>query len=174
MLDLKSTPQLIHKERIAQERVQRGFTFIELMITLVILGVVLALGVPSFREATANASLRGATMDLIAAINTARAQAVGLRNDIDVTVLGANWNSGWQIDYDNVALPQEKDQVFEPHPGVQVTETGGGLTTLTFNSRGIVSSAAVFTVCDSRAGERGRQVTVNLLGRVSSAEFICS
>lgn len=166
-----------HKRRFDERgehsaRNQAGFTFIELMVALAVLGVILALGVPSFREATASSNLRSATINLISALNTARAQAVGLRSDIEVKPLvGVDWSDGWLIDYP-ATLVQEGDQTFKAYPRVTVTEAAS-VTALTFNSRGLVSAAASFDICDDRSGERGRRVTMNLLGRVTSAELIC-
>ncbi len=162
-----------------RRRYDQGFTIVELMISIVILAVLLSLAVPSFRESAANANLRAASSDLGLALNSARAMAISLRSVVVVKPLGTanDWADGWVIDYDTVVpvtgASKERDQEFLPHPGVQVVETSSGLTSVTFNPSGIVTSTATFTVCDVRPGETGRQITIDRLGRLNTEKWSC-
>jgi len=155
---------------------QLGFTLVELFITLFILALLLVLAVPSYREAVANSNLRSATIDLVTALNTAHAQAVSLRNTIDVEATdGADWSNGWTIDYpvsDTPGVDIEADQTFNGYGGVTVTPVGGEMA-LSFNNRGTVAPTATFDICDARVQETGRRVTISLSGRVTSQNFVC-
>jgi len=158
---------------------ERGFTLIEIMIAVLIMATLLMIGVPSFRDSLANSNIRGAAGDLGIAFNSARAMAMSLRTVVVVKPLGTanDWNDGWMIDFDT-AVPvtgatKEKDQEFLPHPGVQVVETGSGLTSVTFNPSGIVTSTATFTVCDLRPNEVGRIITLDKLGRLDTQPGGC-
>lgn len=55
---------------------QRGFTLWELMIALTVAGIVLGLGVPSFKEFTRNSAMSGAVNDLVTAVLMARTESV--------------------------------------------------------------------------------------------------
>ncbi|MFN3712592.1 MAG: Tfp pilus assembly protein FimT/FimU [Alcanivoracaceae bacterium] len=150
---------------------QTGFTIVELMLVLAVLGTVLAFGVPQFRELRANAALRGTTMDLVAALNLSRAEAVSLRATINVVPLsGSAWSSGWSLEFP--ADRADDNRSFNARPGVQVVESAG-LAALQFRANGTVSSAAEFTICDGRGGERGRRIRINQLGRMNNEEIIC-
>lgn len=150
---------------------QRGVTMIELLIGIAVASIVMALAVPSFREASRNAGIRSATIDLVAALNAARAQAVNFRTPISVQPIdGANWNSGYLIDYP-VGFT-EQDTSFPINGLVQVVEVGGN-NSVTFAANGIADNALTFQICDDRAGERGRQLDLSKVGRVSTAEFAC-
>lgn len=54
----------------------RGFTLIELMVTLAVAAILLAVGVPSFRTFVQNAELNSAAGGLLAAIQQARSEAI--------------------------------------------------------------------------------------------------
>jgi type IV fimbrial biogenesis protein FimT len=75
-----------------RSRRQRGVTMIELMLGLVVLGVLLAVGVPSFQAWLQNAQIRTATDALMNGIQTARTEAVR-RNKVVYFALesGTNW-----------------------------------------------------------------------------------
>ncbi|MCB1909600.1 MAG: GspH/FimT family pseudopilin [Rhodocyclaceae bacterium] len=60
----------------AQRRSLRGFTLIELMMTLTIFGILLMVGVPALRGFIVSSDLTGQANDILAAINLARAEAV--------------------------------------------------------------------------------------------------
>ncbi|HET7201962.1 MAG TPA: GspH/FimT family pseudopilin [Steroidobacteraceae bacterium] len=61
---------------------QGGFTLIELMFTITVLAVLLAIGVPSFREFTQASRMATATNNLIADLNYARTEAIKRRQPV--------------------------------------------------------------------------------------------
>ena len=78
--------------RTMRPRAQRGVTLIELMLGLVVLGVLLAVGVPSFQAWLQNAQIRTATDALMNGIQSARTEAVR-RNKVVYFALeaGTDW-----------------------------------------------------------------------------------
>ena len=61
-----------------------GFTIIELMFTVMLVAVLLAIGVPNFRDFVRNSRIAGATNDIVTDFNVARSEAVKRR--VPVTV----------------------------------------------------------------------------------------
>lgn len=81
----------------------RGFTLIELMVTIAILGILIMLAVPSFQALIASSRLTTATNDLIGAFAQARSNAIKVGNRVTVC-MSANgtsctdtggWEQGW-------------------------------------------------------------------------------
>jgi type IV fimbrial biogenesis protein FimT len=58
------------------KRLPRGFTLLELMITIALVAIVLGLGVPSFIDFMRNSRLAGTANDLLADLNLARTEAI--------------------------------------------------------------------------------------------------
>jgi type IV fimbrial biogenesis protein FimT len=60
----------------SQIRAQRGFTLMELMVVLAIVGVVMGLAVPNFGIYIRNSRLTGAANDLLSSLTMARSEAI--------------------------------------------------------------------------------------------------
>lgn len=63
---------------------QRGFTLLELMFTIALLGTLLGLAAPSFRDFLRNSKLTASSNDLLADLNLARTEAIKRRESVIV------------------------------------------------------------------------------------------
>lgn len=141
----------------------KGFTLVELMVTIAIAAILMAIAVPSFQDISANNALKSTTRDLVSSINTARSQSISTRTDILVEPTSQDWADGWSLTYVNTAAEQRKD--FNPQDGVSVTRAGSN-DGLTFMSRGgLRGGQATFIVCHNDLA-KGRNVSVSFLGKV--------
>lgn len=96
-------------------RPAKGFTIVELMITLAVAAVLLAIAIPSFREVTLNNQRAAKTNEFVTALNYARGQALALRNPVIICRTsdsnaatptcgsGNGWEEGWIIAEDRDA-----------------------------------------------------------------------
>jgi type IV fimbrial biogenesis protein FimT len=80
------------------KRQQSGFTLYELLITVLIIGVILAIGVPNMAEFTQNSRLASTSNDLLSSFQLARSEAARSKNNITICAsnnsLDANANCG--------------------------------------------------------------------------------
>lgn len=98
-----STP-FMHRRRSSPSR-GAGFTLVELLITLAIAALLLAMAAPTFRETIAGGRVTGATNDMVTALATARNEAIRRGTRITMcrstdsatcsTASGAGWEVGW-------------------------------------------------------------------------------
>lgn len=83
---------------------QKGFTLIELMVTIAIAAVLMMVGVPSFVAFQRNSQLTSAANSFIAALSAARGEAMKRgRQAVVVPRAGNDWATGWTVfvDTDN-------------------------------------------------------------------------
>ena len=75
-----------------------GFTLIELMVTLALVAILMAVAVPSFTTYQRNAELTSFSNSLLSGINAARGEAMKRgRNAMVVPTDGASWSNGWTV-----------------------------------------------------------------------------
>ena len=74
-----------------------GFTIIELMTTLVILGILVTIAIPSFNDLIVGTRIKGAASDIYGALTFARSEAIKRNINVTVSPLGGQWVNGWQV-----------------------------------------------------------------------------
>jgi type IV fimbrial biogenesis protein FimT len=88
-------------------RYQHGFTLYELLITMLVIGVVLTVGIPSFRDFTANSRISSTANDLHSSFQLARSEAARSKSPVTICASanplgaalcdGASFDEGWIV-----------------------------------------------------------------------------
>ena len=172
---------------------RQGFTLIELMVTLAVAGVLLALGIPSLTRLVSSNRIALQTNEFVTALNLARSEAVKRGQGVAIrstgSGLGIDFASGWQVFNDANAdgvLGSSSDIIRETSAlsgrttlkrvtctGSTCTDATSALTDrqyLVFNARGGNNGGtpAWFRACDAgNTSLPGRIVQVTAVGRVS-------
>lgn len=171
LLKLIHTYWVWHVSMKSTYKKHRGFTLLEFMIALVVLGVLVALAAPSFQRMVDGSSVRSCSVSLVTALNTARADAVNLRRGAtltaNATTSGNEWGEeGWSLTYPGATETKN----FESCESTTATEADGA-TTVTFDIQGRPGSALTFEICHDAGSVPGRQITVNRAGLLSNQEY---
>lgn len=119
-----------------------GFSLVELMVGIVIVGVLVTLAMPSFQDVLRNAEVRNAAESITNGMQRARAEAVA-RNTPVQFVLGAG--SSWTVSVVSDGVQIDKRDSSEGSRNVTVEALAADstpATTVTFNSLGQVTDAA--------------------------------
>lgn len=144
----------------APEKKLRGFTLIELMIVIVIVGILAAVAMPSFREYILNQRVKNASFDLMAALTLTRSEAIKRSADIDLTKESGGWQDGWSV---HGGLRK-----WGPYSGLTVTS---GVDKITYRKDGRVGGITKFTIDDAAGlgAVQARCITIDLSGRPNSS-----
>lgn len=82
----------------AGKHTAKGFTIIELMLTVVVLGVMLAIGLPSLGNLVISQRVKTAASDLHVSLTLARSEAIKRNATVQVEPVDAtNWSKGWSV-----------------------------------------------------------------------------
>jgi type IV fimbrial biogenesis protein FimT len=116
------------RPRNTSNQLNRGFTLVELMITLAIMAILATVAVPSFRQVIASTRLSAATNELLAALNQAKSEAIRSGNRVTLcpstdaatclTAGNSNFANGWIIFHDRTrasanAVVDVEDTIFQ-------------------------------------------------------------
>lgn len=166
-----------------------GFTLIETMITVAVVGVMSSVAAPSLNDFLKNSALRGQAFDLMSSITMARSEAskrgsrVILCRSADPTAAtptcggtDKDWSTGWLLFVD-----EDGGNTFDLGTDIllgtgdpaatqtTVRSNDDGNNYLVFGPDGTLQEDGVarYALCDDRGEEYGKEITVTLVGRAS-------
>lgn len=148
-----------------------GFTLVELMLTLAVAAILMAVAVPSFQQTIMDNRLSTQSNELVTALNYARSEAVKTHQTITVASKnGTSWTSGWTITNPGGTTLRNHDAL------AGTTTISGSASSLQYQDTGFLAGTnqLTFNTCDSRTGETGRKVTVLVSGQLSRTDMTCS
>lgn len=80
-----------------------GFTLTEVMVVLTILGILLAIALPSFRSLIEDQRVKGAASELHASLVLARSEALKRNASVTLAPVGGDWSAGWRTAHPSAA-----------------------------------------------------------------------
>ena len=182
-------------KRTVTTRRYRGFTLVELLITLSISALLLGIAAPSFRDAMDNSRQSSVYNSLVGAMRQARSEAIKQSRPVSVcarangvaNICGGDWNNGWLIFTDGEATPGafEGTETLlsvgkEPPQSINVSNrallqnnAGSPIARpfIRFGPRGTSNwrGAGSYILCDGRGTDRALAFNVTLSGDVRKA-----
>mgnify|MGYP001545470630 CR=1 FL=1 len=172
-------------------------TLVELLITIVVLSILLALGVPGLQDFIKNNRVTAQANDLVVAVQLARSEAVkrGTRGvicakkvDKDECTDSDDWSTGWivysDVDQDGNLAPDPSgedcinfDCIIRTRGALnKTTLDGAGENTIGFLPNGLVYSVAPYTLtltADNCQKSQVRTITVTRRGHTNVTKQDC-
>lgn len=143
-----------------------GFSIIELMIAIAIIGIGATLALPMIGSLIESSRLTTSTNNLVEAIALARSEAVRRRDEVEVVPIGGDWSQGWVVQtVDNVTELSR----FDPVPDAVTLDIDDAVDSVEFQSNGMRSFAndgvpGVISVTVCGHSGKGREITVSAAG----------
>ncbi|NKB37819.1 MAG: prepilin-type N-terminal cleavage/methylation domain-containing protein [Gammaproteobacteria bacterium] len=177
-------------------RNQSGFTIIELLVTVAVVGTLIAIALPNYNIFVKNNCLTTTTNNLVTSLQLARSESIKRGRNVGVHTI-SGWASGWIVfddednGYDYDAGTDDILRDIAPTCGVgtmTITEINGSTgaapnpndvtasdTSFYYESTGFIDSAGTFEFCDDRTAETGRMITISITGRpTTNSEYTCT
>jgi len=130
-----------------------GFTLVELMITVVIVGILATIALPSFREFIERSNVRSSAESVLNALQLARAEAVRRNEQVTFTLGSGTGATSWQVTDAAGNVVQQSRSSGEGSATVTATEAPVGATTMVFNGFGrVVGAGGLSTIVFGSAG----------------------
>lgn len=152
-------------------RTCKGFTLIELMVTITVLAILVGIAIPSFRNIIDNNRSLALAQEGQAALQYARSEAVKRKRNVTICRSvnktacenGTDWSVGWLVR----EVGGDILKVGDAATGMTVSGPSNGVV---FQSSGMAAAAANFSfatsICTTTVGSK-RAVSVSLTGSAS-------
>jgi type IV fimbrial biogenesis protein FimT len=181
---------------------QKAFTLVELMVTITILGIAMAIALPAYNKTVINNRSVSNAEELVDALKYARAEAMKTSNTItlcpldnkDTTtetddVCGNDWSKGWLVVRDTAAAVTDAPEVADSDAILRRWAATGtemqynftpARTFVRFAALGVLSrdkgtnNAVIEAHFEKCKGNAARTITVGLSGMIRVEATACS
>jgi len=170
----------------------RGFTLVELAVTVAIVAILVTLAAPSYHRFIIDARMTGASNEFLTNLYFTRSEAV--KRDTTVTMCKSNnpdaalpacttsgtWAQGWVVFVDaaGTGVVPDVTAILRVHSpltdGSTLVGSAGVANLVTYQPSGQSPQSGQFNLCSSDTALPGRDITIAVTGSVRSATDIAA
>ena len=153
----------------------RGFSLLELLMTVTLAALVLTLGLPSFGNLVADKRLRAETDALFHAVHLARKASIVRRRVVSLCPSsdgrscdgGADWSNGWILfaDADRDEQVDEGEDILEVHAVDERVQVDANRRIFTLRATELRATNGTLVICDRAGRAESRALVVSYTGR---------
>lgn len=154
----------------------RGFTLVELMVTIAVFVVLTILAIPQLGPFLQRQRLKNATMDIASSVSLARSEAIKRNASVYVVAAGTDWSQGWTVSSAAIVTTASTLRAQAALDGIGISEASG-TPSFFFGGDGRMQGTGVtFTVTPVvvKRGQSTYCVAVGATGRVQTTQGACS
>jgi type IV fimbrial biogenesis protein FimT len=149
----------------------RGFTMIELIITMSVAAILVAIAAPAFVSSAQGARRRAEVGDLVVALTSARSEAVKQNTATGVSVTAnGSWGQGWTVCCTLAGAQVTSARALDSRSSMSAVQVTTTPVSITFIGSGAQLKATLgtllFTFCDARGAAAASAVEVNPSGQI--------
>lgn len=150
---------------------ESGFTLIELIVVVAVLGILATLGASSFQSLTQSQRVKNASFELFSTLSLARSEAIKRNGNITVTPVNtADWGRGWAI----TSTGGESIRSQAALKGVSITVAGAPASVVYARTGRVISSASFQIDVSGTTTANIRCIKIELSGMPRILKGACS
>jgi len=144
----------------------KGFTLIELMITVMVSAILMAIATPYFRDFILGQRAKTAAYDLVSVLIYARSEAIKRNASVTVAPATGGWQNGWSV--------LAGGSVLAAHESLSGLTVAGPTGSLIYNSSGrLAATSSPFSISATNSTATPQCVNVALSGLPTSLTGSC-
>ncbi len=147
----------------------RGFTLVELMVTIAVFAIIVSLAVPSMQQMISSQRVRAVASDIASDLVIARNEAVKRGDNVQLAPVASGWAGGWTL-----KVASTSELLSSRNAAGSGIMFASSPVTVTYDKYGRLSGAvSVVRFSINNSGASQRCVSIDPSGRPKSSASAC-